>query len=136
MKTQEKKKFKISRMNVLTWLGRTLSLVLGFILILFVINDFQTTHLAKLHTPDWVLSIFFPIGALIGFAMSWKNEMLGSIISIVGMLCFFGANYFLNDSLPKVAQIVFFNLPAYIFFISSFLNSREKEGHYIHNIRK
>lgn len=63
-----------------------------------------------LTAKEFIGFLFFPIGLITGFLIAWKNELAGSLLSLISILIFtllMNANWF----------VVSFALPALLFFI-------------------
>jgi hypothetical protein len=76
----------------------------------------------KVTALEWTGLAFFPIGVAIGFLIGWKNELLGGIVSVASLACFYliyGIG--LTGQLPGGAWFIAFTFPGFLFLIYGLL---------------
>ncbi|MEZ5307404.1 MAG: hypothetical protein R2684_09690 [Pyrinomonadaceae bacterium] len=108
------------------WIGRILSVLSIAVLLLFVFGEEFAP--SKITAVQWLAFAFFPIGISIGFILAWKFELIGSIITLGSLVCFYLVFIFLmNGSIPKGPWFLVFALPAVAFLAAGLLHNRR--GH-------
>lgn len=100
----------------LRWIARILSLATISLLFFFLIGE--GFEFSKVEAKDWLGLLFFPLGLIAGLLMSWKNEGLGAVISLISLFAF----YFIYGLLlyGKIWQgwaFIVFAVPAFLFFV-------------------
>lgn len=67
------------------------SIILAFILFFFLSYLFgeEGLGLDNISNHDKITFIFFPISSIIGLSIAYKNEMLGGLITLLGMVGLF-----------------------------------------------
>lgn len=100
---------------ILLWTAR-ISSVVSFLIISFIFigEGFNPT---AIEGNELVLFIFFPILVIIGFVISWKKELIGSIISMLGLVVFYLIHYFSSGSFPRGSAFLIFTIPAFLFWL-------------------
>lgn len=99
---------------ILRWTARVSSLIVFAILLLFYISD--GSDVSSIDTKQLIGLVFFPIGLLAGFALSWHSELTGSVLSIVSTAAFYLMyGLILNGSLDQGIAFLVFTLPAFLF---------------------
>jgi hypothetical protein len=99
---------------ILRWLARgTSALSIAIILLFFV--GFRPSQVAA---REWIGLMFFPLGVVLGMLISWKSEMVGSIVSLTSLAAFyFFYELMITGRLGGWAFLVF-TAPAFLFLIS------------------
>jgi hypothetical protein len=104
------------------WLPRVTSLVSVGILLLFIIGEGSGPN--PITAREWVGLFFFPFGVVVGMLVAWRREVLGSLVSIGSLACFYTVfGLVLTHTLPRGGYFAFFTAPA-LFFLLSGLVSR------------
>ena len=106
-------------MYLVRWTARVMSLAILFLLGLFM---FGQDGISRVTIAEWTGLAFFPIGVAVGFLIGWKNELLGGIISVASLACFYliyGLG--LTGQLPGGAWFVAFTFPGFLFLIYGLL---------------
>jgi hypothetical protein len=60
---------------------------------------------------------FFPVLVIIGFVIAWTKELIGSIISLLGLVAFYLFHYFSSGIYPKGSAFLIFTIPAFLFLL-------------------
>ena len=83
MKNQEKKA------NIIRWIARIWgSLILAFVLFFVLAYMFgdEGLGLENLSNRDIITFICFPVSSIIGLSIAFKNEKIGGLITILGII--------------------------------------------------
>jgi len=107
-------------MYLVRWTARILSLGILFLLILFMFGVDGIN--GKVTTSEWTGLAFFPIGIAVGFLIGWKYELLGGIISVTSLACFYliyGLR--ITGQLPRGAWFAAFTFPGFLFLVYGLL---------------
>lgn len=101
-------------MFILRWAARLLSLATALLLALFFLGEgVQISDLAGL---EFIGLLFFPVGLLIGFAVGWRNELIGGNISVLSIAAFyFGYELIASGRLPSGFSFALFTIPGLLF---------------------
>ena len=111
------------------WIARVLSLAILFLLMLFMFGNDGVTGSVRPTSTEWAGLVFFPIGVALGFLIGWKNELLGGIISVGSLACFYliyGLG--LTGHLPGGVWFVGFTLPGFLFLAYGLLRQPAFHG--------
>jgi hypothetical protein len=101
-------------MYLVRWVARVMSLAILFLLMLFMFGEDGVN--SSVTAAEWTGLAFFPIGVAIGFLIGWKNELMGGIISVASLACFY-LIYGLGvaGQLPRGGWFAAFTLPGFLF---------------------
>lgn len=108
-------------MFILRWAARLLSLATALLLALFFLGEgLQVSDLAGL---EFIGLLFFPVGLLIGFAVGWRNELAGGVISVLSTAAFYFAyELWANGTLPSGFSFALFTVPGLLFLAYGFID--------------
>lgn len=99
---------------ILRWTARVSSLIVFAILLLFYISD--GSDVSSIDTKQIIGLIFFPVGLLAGFALSWHSELPGGLLSMVSTAAFYLIyGLLLNGSLDQGIAFLVFTIPSFLF---------------------
>ena len=109
-----KREGESTAMFILRWAARLLSLATALLLALFFLGEgLQISDLAGF---EFVGLLFFPVGLLIGFAVGWRNELAGGIISVLSIAAFYFAyELWATGTLPSGFSFAVFVVPGLLF---------------------
>ncbi|HEU4715101.1 MAG TPA: hypothetical protein VFS76_26365 [Pyrinomonadaceae bacterium] len=94
-----------------------------FLLVLFAAEGL---HPSEISTNEWAGLIFFPIGIVIGMAIAWWKEGLGSMITLGSLLGFYVVwGYLLRNHIGGWWFIVL-SAPGFLFLLHWLLRDFEK----------
>jgi hypothetical protein len=101
----------------LRWLARGMSVASIALLVLFLFGAGLNPGAVK--SREWIGLLFFPFGVILGMAVAWKREALGSLLSI-GSLAGFYIVYglILSNRLPRGWAFAAFATPAFLFLLT------------------
>ena len=101
-------------MFIVRWAARLFSLATALLLALFFLGEgLQVSDLAGF---GFVGLLFFPVGLLVGFAVGWRNELAGGIISVLSIAAFYFAyELWVNGTLPSGFSFALFAVPGLLF---------------------
>ena len=101
----------------LRWTARILSLFSLGLLLLFIIGEgFNPLAL----TPrELLLSLFFPLGVLLGMAVGWRWEALGGILSLGSFAAFYVVHWLGSGRLPASWAFATFTVPGLLFLLAA-----------------
>lgn len=105
-------------MNVLLWSARILSLLSSALLLMFMFGPEEQLNPTL---SEFIALLFFPIGLIIGFAISWFRVRIGAIVSLVSLTCFYawmlissgtflGGQYFIGFASPAFLYALYWTL--------------------------
>jgi len=101
---------------ILTWIARLLSLAITVLLFLFMFGGAEHTNF----TPQEFLAVlFFPIGLVAGFGLSWWRPRLGAFVSLGSLAVFYLYMFFSSGTFPGGPYFVLFAIPAFLFLIAN-----------------
>lgn len=99
---------------VLRWTARLLGIAIIFLLSLFLFGEDGIT--LGMTATEWTGLTFFPLGVAIGFVIGWKNELLGGLISVGSLMCFYLVfGLAMTGHLPRGVWFAMFTLPGFLF---------------------
>lgn len=103
-------------MYMIRWTARVLSLALILLFGLFMFGDDGIT--AEVTGTEWAGLLFFPIGISIGFIYGWKNELIGGLISVASLVCFYLVyGLGLTGQMPRGMWFAIFTIPGFLFLL-------------------
>ncbi|MFY9555594.1 MAG: hypothetical protein WAV20_14640 [Blastocatellia bacterium] len=106
--------------RLLRWLARGMSVVSIALLVLFLFGE--GLNPAAVNNREWIGLMFFPVGVIVGFAIAWKREALGSLLSIGSLVGFYVVyGLILSRRLPEGWAFIAFTTPAFLFLLSWFM---------------
>ena len=96
------------------------------LLMLFVGEGF---HPSKISTNEWAGLLFFPIGVVIGMAIAWWKEGLGSVITVGSLIGFYLVwGYVMRNHIGGWWFLVFAS-PGFLFLLHWLLSGGGEERH-------
>lgn len=102
--------------EIFRWIARLGSLVSIFILALFVFGGQE--ELKFLSANEVLGFCLFPITVVAGFLIAWKWELVGGLVSILGLIGFYLWNFASSGSLATGPWFIIFSSPAFVFFLA------------------
>lgn len=73
-------------------------------------------------TPNEAVGLLlFPIGVLVGFAIAWRREAFGGLVTIGSLLAFYVWHGTLQGSLPRGPYFAILAAPGLLFLLSSIM---------------
>ena len=97
------------------WIARVLSLAVFGVIAAFAFGE------GTPRPKEWILLAFFPIGLLVGLALSWWREIPGALLTIGAMVGFYVACYVSSGKLPSGPYFALLASPAPLFLIAGVL---------------
>lgn len=94
------------------WIARVLSLAVFGVIAAFAFGE---------GTPkpkEWILLAFFPIGLLLGLALSWWREIPGAMLTIGAIVGFYITSYASSGKVPTGPYFLMLASPAPLFLIA------------------
>jgi len=111
--------------GIIRWTARITAVISTFMLSLFVFGE--PFPVRKITGVEWLGLMLFPVGVVIGFAIAWWREGLGSTISIGSLLAFYMVFVFvMNENLAKGGWFLVFAFPAFLFLLSALLRRSQR----------
>ena len=106
----------------LRWLARGTSMASIVLLVLFLFGDGLNPGAVK--SREWIGLVFFPFGVILGMAVAWKREALGSLLSIGSLVGFYAVyGLILGNRLPRGWAFAMFTTPAFLFLLTWFIQT-------------
>ena len=111
---------------VIELLARVGSIASVTLLVLIFVGD--GFHPAEISSNEWAGLLFFPIGIVIGMAIAWWKEGVGSAVTVGSLLGFYLVyGYFLRNHIGGWFFIAFAS-PGFLFLLHWLLgDAREKQ---------
>jgi len=101
----------------LRWLARGTSAVSIGVLLLFF-GGFQPS---QVRPREWIGLMFFPLGVVLGMLISWKRELVGSLVSLASLAMFYLLyGVILTGRLLGGWAFPLFTAPAFLFLAAWF----------------
>jgi hypothetical protein len=72
---------------VLGWLARVLGVISTAVLLLFVIGE--PSGFSTIRADEVIGLVFFPCGLIVGLVLAWYRELLGGLIAVGSVVCFY-----------------------------------------------
>ena len=118
MDSETRKKLKF--IDAFRWIARGLSVLSVLMLLMFLFGQyFDPAHVLP---KQWVGMLFFPLGVVIGFFISWRFELVGGLISIASLIGFYLIyGLILSGRLPQGWAFLIFTIPAFLFIACELL---------------
>ena len=101
--------------SLIRWTARLLSLASTILLVQFAFSGGERPPSAI----EWTAIAFFPIGVVVGFAVAWRKERLGGLISLASLGAFYVVMYVRSGTLAIGPYFALFALPAPLFLLAS-----------------
>ncbi len=112
------------------WMARGLGVVIFLLILAFAFGGQESMSPTR---SEMVGLLFFPVGVLIGFALSWRWEGWGSLFSIVSLACFYGWLYVRDGSLDAGPYFLWFSLPAFLHAFNALAKGLRNPSHSVRN---
>ncbi len=115
--------------RVVRWIARISSAVsAGLILVIFVGEGLTEGSGALLHlTPREaaMMAAFFALW--LGLVLSWKWELYGGLLTVLGLVAFYLFDYLLSGEIPRGPFFLVFASPSLLFLYYGLRNRGESE---------
>lgn len=113
--------FPLAVVELLARVGSIASVTL-FIL-LFMGEAFRPSEISP---NEWAGLVFFPIGVVIGMAIAWWKEGIGSVVTVASLVGFYLVyGYLFSNTIGGWAFIAFAS-PGFLFLLHWLLSNRER----------
>ncbi len=103
--------------NITRNINRGISVFISLFLLVMIFGDPIKPNLEEAGAM-----LLFPGGVILGFLWAWKNERIGSLISLVSLGLFYVYMYVSREGFPGGPYFVLLSFPAFIFLFLSFLS--------------
>ena len=118
--------FALDSMIVLRWTARVLSLLSIAIILLFIIGE--GFNPARVTAGEWALFLCFPFAVVVGLIVAWRNEALGGMMAVGGLLGFYLTHAVLAAGhLPRGWAYLVFASPGFLFLLSAMLTRMTRQ---------
>jgi len=109
---------------IIELLARVGSIASITLLLMLLVGD--GFHPSKISTNEWAGLLFFPIGVVIGMAIAWWKEGLGSVITVGSLIGFYLVwGYLMRNHIGGWWFLVFAS-PGFLFLLHSLLSGSEE----------
>src|SRR5215813_6418709 len=109
------------------WLARLSSLAAIAYVVVSVFNEIGRNNLPFRPKDLFGLGLF-PFGVVLGMVVSWRHEVLGSLLSIASLSGFYGVCELIVGNLPGGWVFVAITSPAFLFLLSGALEFAQGRG--------
>lgn len=109
--------------SIVRWTARILGIASTLLLFAFAFGGRE--HL-RLTAREAVGFLFFPVGVVAGFAVAWRRELAGGLITVAS-LALFGLYLFLASGRLPGIYFFLFAAPGFLHIASAFLASRHPQ---------
>lgn len=131
-KTSKELDQKNAAITVLRWIARIWTVIsLAFLAVMLIGELWGTINAGTVIWPtisEWIGMLFFPIGIIVGLALVWKKELLGSIITLGSFVIFYVYIFILSGILPRGPYFALVALPGLLFLIVWLLQKEWKSA--------
>lgn len=103
--------------TVLRWTARILSLAVIGLLLAFMIGE--GFRFWRFTPKELTLSLFFTFAVIIGILLGWRWELLGGLVTIGGLVGFYGVHFLQVGFFPRGHAFLLFALPGFLFVLAS-----------------
>ena len=105
-------RFPLAVIELLARVGSIASITL-----LFLLFKGEALNPSEISSNEWAGLLFFPIGVAVGMIAAWRNERLGSVITLLSLLLFYLVyGYLLRNHIGGWAFIAFAS-PGFLFLL-------------------
>ena len=73
---------------IIRWTARITALFFILTMLLIFFGSIFSTEESKPTGVAWIGILFMPIGVVVGLILAWKREGLGSIVTLLSLVCF------------------------------------------------
>ena len=105
----------------LRWIGRAMAVVALAMIGAFMFGS-SGIHLIQLNQQETALMAPFLIAAL-GLFVGLRKEVLGGVITIAAMLCFYWVHHYISGSFPRGWAFAVIALPGVCFIAASYFGA-------------
>lgn len=98
--------------------GKVTSILFVIVIAMFYIGEGIQHDFEKLRNEELIMMLFFPVGIIIGYVVSWFKKITGTIITVLSILVFYLIDYLISGTIPKGIYFIIFLVPTIFFFLS------------------
>lgn len=109
--------------TVLRWVGRAWGLASGGLLLLFLFGGRENLRPTA---EQAALMLFFPVGVLLGFAVAWRSDLAGGLITVGSLAGFYLAIAALGGAVPTTPYFLLFAGPGFLHLAAALAARRRK----------
>ena len=99
---------------IVRWIARIGSVVSAGLLMAFMFGGSERPP----NLQESVGLLFFPGGVLLGMAVAWKYELIGSLVAVASLVAFYVMQLLVAGRLPSGPYYFLFSLPGFLFLIA------------------
>ena len=74
-------------LHALRLVARSASVICIAVILLFFIGE--GINFGNVAAKEWVGLLFFPVGVFVGLVLAWREELLGGVVTIASVVCFY-----------------------------------------------
>jgi glucose-6-phosphate-specific signal transduction histidine kinase len=110
----ERRDHETSFQHVLRVIARAAGVICLAIIVLFLIGE--DLVFGYMSSREWVGFLFFPIGVFVGLVLSFREELMGGMITVASVLSFYLVyGLLLNSSIEQGWALLPFLVPGVLF---------------------
>src|SRR5215218_9298811 len=103
---------------VLRWTARVWGVASAMLLLAFAFGGGE--HL-RFTAAETIAFLFFPVGVIAGFAVAWRRELAGSLISVGSLALFYLFMFARGGRWPAGPYFLLFAVPGFLHFAIALL---------------
>ncbi len=109
--------------SVLCWTARIWGIASASLLLMFAFGGRE--HI-RFTSSEAVGFLFFPIGIIIGFAVAWRNQIIGGIVTVGSLVLFFVWLSVRDGRFQFGPYFLLFAAPGFLHIVSGLLARQRK----------
>jgi hypothetical protein len=106
---------------VLRWTARAWGMASALLLLAFAFGGREHLRLTAGETVGFLL---FPVGVIAGFAVAWRRELAGGLITVGSLALFYLLLFARDGQLPAGPYFLLFAAPGFLHIASALLAAR------------
>lgn len=110
---------------VLRWIARMWGIASAALLFMFAFGGRE--HL-RFTADEAVSFLFFPVGVVAGFALAWRRELAGGLVSVGSLVLFYFSLFVFAGRVPMTPWFLVFAAPGFLHIASAVIAARPEKN--------